>query len=268
MSRSTQAPRPPNPEAVFVPRPLVVYGNDYPTGHAIAPHRHERGQLVYAREGTMTVTVHGHDGDQRWVVPPDRAVWIPAGVDHSIAVSHRVQMRSLYVMTERVPGLPRTCRVAAVTPLLRELIQRAAELPRLYDERGPAGRLVAVLLDELGRLPPVPLDLPQPSEPRLRRVTEALLADPADRRDLVAWAGWCGASPRTLARLFPRETGLSFGAWRQRARLLHALTRLSAGQPVTTVALDVGYDSPSAFIAAFRRQFGTTPRRYLRRSLS
>jgi len=114
----------------------------------------------------------------------------------------------------------------------------------------------------------VPLDLPQPAEPRLRRVTQALLANPGDRRSLAAWARWAGASPRTLARLFLRETGLSFGAWRQRARLLQAVARLATGQAVTTVALDVGYDSPSAFIAAFRRQFGTTPRRYLRRTLS
>jgi len=258
----------PNPEAVFVARPVVVYANDYPSGHAIAPHSHERGQLVYASDGTMTVTVHEDGGDRRWVVPPDRAVWIPAGQRHSIAVSQRVRMRSLYVLAERAAELPASCRVAAVTPLLRELILRAADLPRLYDEAGWQGRLIAVLLDELSRLPPVPLDLPQPAEPRLHRVTQALLADPGDRRSLAAWARWAGASPRTLARLFLRETGLSFGAWRQRARLLQAVARLATGQAVTTVALDVGYDSPSAFIAAFRRQFGTTPRRYLRRTLS
>jgi len=288
MSSTSRAAVLPNPEAVFVPRSVVVYANDYPTGHAIAPHRHERGQLVYACDGTMTVTVHD-DGDrprsdrprsdrpwgdrpwgdrpwsgQRWVVPPDRAVWVPAGVRHSIAVSHRVRMRSLYILPERAPDLPASCRVAAVTPLLRELILRATELPRLYDEAGWPGRLIAVLLDELRRLPSVPLDLPQPTEPRLQRVTEALLADPADGRSLAAWARQAGASPRTLARLFLRETGLSFGAWRQRARLLQAVARLAAGQAVTAVALDVGYDSPSAFIAAFRRTFGTTPRRYLR----
>ncbi len=121
-----------------------------------------------------------------------------------------------------------------------------------------------MILDELRALPSAPLHLPRAQDPRLARVTEALRADPGDARGLDAWARTAGASPRTLARLFVKETGLTFRAWRQRARLLHALVELAARSPVTTVAFEAGYDSPSAFIAAFKREFGTTPARYFR----
>ena len=146
--------------------------------------------------------------------------------------------------------------------LLRELIVRAVAQPRLYDPDGPDGRLMAVILDQLERLAETPLHLPIPGDPRLRRITDALMKDPADGRRLSDWAATAGASSRTLARLFVATTGLTFGAWRQQARLLHAMRLLAHGEPVTTVALEVGYESPSAFVSAFACAFGTTPGRY------
>jgi AraC-like DNA-binding protein len=137
-------------------------------------------------------------------------------------------------------------------------------VPPHYDEAGPDARIMQVILDEIRALPSAPLHLPRARDARLLRVTEALRADPADPRSLAAWGRAAGASPRTLARLFLAETGLGFRAWRQRARLLHALVALAAGEPVTRVAFEAGYDSPSAFIAAFKRAFGTTPARYFR----
>ncbi len=154
--------------------------------------------------------------------------------------------------------------MVTVSILLRALILRAMNIPPLYDEAGPDGRILRVILDELRALPSAPLHLPRARDRRLARVTEALLADPADARGLDAWARAAGASPRTLARLFAKETGLTFRAWRQRARLLHALVELAARKPVTSVAFEAGYDSPSAFIAAFKREFGPTPARYFR----
>ena len=149
----------------------------------------------------------------------------------------------------------------AVQDLIRELLGANPEPMALSDLDGDTAELSDVL-DELRTLPSAPLHLPQPRDPRLRRVTEALRAEPADPRPLPAWARRAGASPRTLARLFLAETGLGFRAWRQRARLLRALVALADNTPVTTVAFDAGYDSPSAFIAAFKRAFGTTPGRY------
>ncbi len=242
------------------PRPVVTLANDYPAGTEIAPHRHARAQLVYATQGVMTVTATAGS----WVVPPERAVWMPPGTEHAVRVNRSISMRSLFIRPDAAPRLPRACRVVTVSPLLRALILRAMSIPPLYDEAGPDGRILRVILDELRALPSAPLHLPRARDQRLARVTEALLADPADARGLDAWARAAGASPRTLARLFAKETGLTFRAWRQRARMLHALVELAVRKPVTSVAFEAGYDSPSAFIAAFKREFGTTPARYFR----
>lgn len=242
-----------------VPRPVAAMAKDFANGHVIAPHSHERAQLIHAIAGVMTVT----SAAGAWAVPPHRALWMPAGVEHTLRMSGAVSMRTLYIRADAAPGLPAACRVIAVSPLLRELILRAADLPVLYDEGGPAGRIMALILDEIRSLPELPLSLPTPADPRLAPICRALLADPADDRPLDAWARAAGASGRTLARLFRTETGLTFGAWRQQARLLEAMARLAAGESVTAVALDLGYDSPSAFGAMFRRALGAPPSRYI-----
>ena len=149
--------------------------------------------------------------------------------------------------------------------LLRELIVRATELPLHYDENGAAGHVVALLLAELRGLQSLPLQLPMPRDARLRVLCQALLDAPADQRPLGVWAKSVNASSRTLARRFQSETGLSFGAWRQQARVLEAMGRLGGGAPVTQVALDLGYDSVSAFSAMFRRAAGASPSRYRNR---
>ncbi len=243
-----------------VPRPVVAVAGDYPPGHWITPHSHARAQLVYASAGVMMVTA----GPGIWLVPPQRALWVPARLEHEIRMRGAVKMRTLYIDTEAVPGLPEACGVVVVSALLRELILLATTLPDDYALNGPDGRLMAVLLDQLKALPTVPLHLPQPRDRRLLRITESLQADPGDARSLEAWAAVAGASARTLARLFLRETGMSFRAWRHQARLLQALVWLAERKAVTSVALDLGYDSPSAFIAAFKRAFGVTPARYFR----
>src|SRR5690606_1733012 len=162
--------------------------------------------------------------------------------------------------------LPGECCVVAVPPLLRQLILRAMEIGLDYAPEGPEARVMAVMLDELRALKPEPLHLPHPRDPRLKRIAEALIADPADGRALADWAKAAAASERTLARLFVKETGMTFGAWRERLRLTAAVARLAEGQPVTAVAFDLGYQSPSAFIAMFRRSLGDTPGRYLKRT--
>jgi len=241
-----------------LPRPVLGVAADWCHGERIPRHRHRRAQLVYAAEGVMTVTT----ADGSWVVPPLRAVWVPGGTDHAIRMAGRVRMRTLYVEPAVRADLPQRCCVIGVSPLLREGILRAVAWPRPYPLGGVEERLVAVLLDEIDPTPVAPLHLPLPADPRLRRVADALLARPDLELGAAGWARLAGASPRTLARLFQRETGMSFGAWRRQLRLLDALERLAAGESVTAVALSLGYAGPSAFIAMFRRQLGTTPGDY------
>ena len=243
-----------------LPRPIVAFARELAPGQTIERHRHRRAQLVYAQSGVLTVTAD----PGVWVIPPQRGVWMPGGMAHSIRASGPVAMRSLYV--EAAPILPKDCRVVNISPLLRELIRQAFLVPPLYDQDGPDGRLMSVLMDQLEQLPVARLHLPAPSDARLKRITAALAKDPADRRGLAQWARTAGASSRTLSRLFVKETGMTFGAWRQQARLLKALEWLAQEMPVTAIALDLGYDSPSAFIAMFRRSLGVPPGRYFRRS--
>ena len=242
-------------------RPVVGYARSYDATVEIEPHSHDHAQLLYASSGLMRVETE----DGFWVVPPQRAVWIPARMAHRVAMAGAVEMRSLYLL-EGLPGLPQDCRVIAVSPLLRELIGAFIAGPTDYGPSEPQARLVAVILDQLRAAELAALHLPIPEAPRLRRLVEALLADPSDNRSLDDWARVAGASARTLARLFEAETGMGFRAWRRQVRLHEALARLADGEPVTTVAFAVGYDSPSAFIAMFRQALGASPQRYLGRA--
>lgn len=242
-------------------QPVVTVSHDTPGEHRFPLHRHFRAQLVYASAGVMMVT----SSEGAWVVPPQQAVWVPAGVDHEVYSSGPLSMRSLYVHPEACAGLPEECCVMAVEPFLRELIVKVAELAQREQVPGSYDRLVGVVLDELRELRAAPLHLPLPRDPRLKAVTDSLMASPGDNRDLGDWGRRAGASGRTLARLFRRETGMTFAGWRRRMRLLAAVSRLGAGESVTAVAYDLGYHSPSAFVAMFRRSLGTSPGRYLRR---
>ena len=244
------------------PRAIAAMPKDFAAGFRIDPHSHERAQLIHATAGTMRVAAAG----SMWIVPPQRALWMPAGVVHGIVMLGDVTMRTLYLRDDAAAGMPRSCRVLPVSPLLRELIVRATELPLQYDEDGPAGHVIALIMAELHGLQSLPLQLPMPQEPRLKSLCLALLANPGDQRTLGDWARTVHASERTVARLFQSQTGLSFGAWRQQARLLEAMGRLGSGAPVTQVALDLGYDSVSAFSAMFRRAAGASPSAYRQRA--
>lgn len=245
-----------------VPRAVAAMPKDFPRGFVIAPHRHERAQLIFATAGTMRVATPG----AVWLVPPLRALWMPAGTQHAIEILEGLSMRTLYLREDAAAAMPAACRVLQVSGLLRELIVRATELPLHYEERGPAGHLVALLLAELHASPALDLHLPMPQAPRLAALCRHLLDRPGDRRTLAQWAAASASSERTLARLFQRETGLSFAAWRQQARVLEAMGRLGRGASVTAVALDLGYDSVSAFSAMFKRAAGASPSGYRPRS--
>lgn len=240
-------------------RPILTMS--YRLGPGRTPsHRHSRAHLFYCAEGVFRIVRE----EAAWMVPPSQAVWIPSHVEHCVHATQPVALLSLFVDASATAGLPKDCRVVHISPLLRELIFRAIEVGNEYDSAGPAARLMRVILDELHALKPAPLSLPLASDKRVRQLCEALLANPADERSLDAWAPRVGASARTLARLFVSETGSTFAEWRRQVRLLEAIDRLGKGQAVTRVALDLGYESPSAFIAMFRRTLGASPGKYFR----
>jgi AraC-like DNA-binding protein len=238
-----------------VPRPVTALANSYPAGHAIAPHRHPRGQLLHGLHGVMAVRT----ANSVWTVPASHALWMPPGTEHSVHMDVRVEMRSLYFDVRRVRGTPKECRVLFVTPLLRELIVRAMEIPPLYDERGRDGRIMKLIVDEIAMLRPEPLGLRMPNDARLARLCELLLTRLSETVPLKDLGAQVGLSERSVIRLFPRETGLTFGRWQQQARLQRAFALFDEGRSVTQVALELGYAGPGAFTKMFRRTIGDTP---------
>ncbi|WP_038366850.1 helix-turn-helix transcriptional regulator [Bosea sp. UNC402CLCol] len=235
-----------------VPRAVAVLPKSYAAGAATGWHSHPRAQLLYATSGLTLVTAE----DGTWILPPQHALWIPPRLFHDVRMHGRVSMCSAYVTPEAVGILPKGCRVLEVTPLLASALVALAAEPMLYDEGGRGGHLAALILDEIGRAPETPLTLPLPRDPRLRRVCEALLKDPASALDIDAWAERAGASRRTLTRGFRAETGMSFGDWRARLRVVRALALATDGCPPHQIARAVGYADLRALRTAARRILG------------
>lgn len=243
------------------PRDVIATGNEYPSHYVLPAHSHRRGQLLYASTGVLTtITSEGS-----WVVPPRRALWIPPGVSHEVHMGGPVSTRSVYVTPEaaHAAGLPERCQVIAVSPLLHELLLEAVDLPAEYELDSRDGRVMALLLDEIRRMPALPLNTPLPHDKRLAALCRELLDQPSQEMKIDDMARYAGMSRRHFTRTFREETGMSFTAWRQQACLLAALTRLGNGDAITQVAMDLGYGNPSAFTAAFRRVLGVAPSRYL-----
>lgn len=240
--------------------PIRPLARDYPAGRRVARHRHRRGQLVYAASGVMRVTTRAGI----WIVPPQRAVWVPARMPHEIQMHGAVAMRTLYLDHRAGAALGRQCKVLVVSGLVRELVLGLMHEPLL--RRGDRGSLMTrLLLRELRAADQVPLHLPAPADPRLQRVCALLLEGRPRGRTLGRLARQSGASTRTLARLFQRELKTTFVRWRQQADLARALSQLAGGASVKTAAQHSGYQSASAFTAMFRRALGVTPTCYLQR---
>jgi AraC-like DNA-binding protein len=239
---------------------ITTLAHDYPAGCVIPLHFHDRDQLVYASRGVMTVRT----GDGTWVVPTHRAVWIPAAVPHTITMSGTVAMRTLYLKPRLARTLPRGCCVVQVSALLKELILHACTLGALDKAIPGQAHLIHVIVNQLEAIRVVPLQLPNPSDPRALRVAKALLDDPSDRRTLTGLCKAAGASKRTVERLFQEDIGMTFGKWRQQLRLMQAMRLLAEGAKVTYAALESGYSTPSAFISMFKKTLGTTPTSYFK----
>jgi len=237
---------------------LVARAGVERTSRVTPPHRHPEGQLFGATRGVLTV---GTD-DGLWVVPASHAVWMPPHQRHSLRSHGPFDGCSVYVAEAACASLPGATCAIRCSGLLREAIARAATWTGRADD-APRRRIAGVILDELRAAPPEPLGLPLPSDARLMKIARALLDDLSDPRGLEDWAAHGALSARTLSRRFLDETGCTFADWRQRARLMRAIELLATGTPVTTIALSLGYDNVSAFIAMFRRAHGVTPARFL-----
>jgi AraC-like DNA-binding protein len=225
------------------------------------PHKHGKGQLVCVSEGVLRVETETGS----WVVLPQRGLWVPPNLVHRGQARRGFALCTLYVDAHHVKALPKRCCTITITPLVRELLLQCAQFGWHVPSSAPRMRLMSVLIDQIAALPHAPLHLPEPKDRRVRAIAAALRADPASNDTLDQWASRVGASSRTLARLFVKETGLTFALWRQQLRLLVALEALAHGQSVAAAALDAGYQDTSAFISMFRRAFGMTPGRYFDR---
>jgi AraC-like DNA-binding protein len=251
-------PRPPDDIHIpfqRTPMPVAALAADYPHGTFVASHRHRRAQLLYAVEGVMLIEAQ----TGRWVVPPTRAVWLDAGLDHTVRMSGNVRMRTVFVEPGTVDHLPGSSCVVEVHPLLRELILAAVDVPFDYARGSRHELLMQLLLAELAAIPRLPLYLAWPVDTKLRTICDAIMASPDQRHAVADWAEVLGIAEKTLHRMFHRETGMTFGRWRQHARLFMALEQLAHREKIVNVALEHGYTSQSAFAAMFKRHFGVAP---------
>ena len=244
-----------------VARPVVTYGiaSEKIGSIELDMHCHAKSQIMLVQRGALSCRVEGG----LWIVPPRSAVWIPGGALHAIKATGVLEGYSAFVAAGIDAGLPQRCCTVAVTPLLRELLFRAASLPLFYDEGGANSRLMAVLLDEIATAEVENLHLPMPVDARLRTLVDLMMAAPAKRDSLAGWAKRAGLSARTLERLIIRETGMSFGRWRQQLGVMLAVQWLAGGASIQQVAADLGYESVPSFVTMFRKTLGTSPGRYM-----
>jgi AraC-like DNA-binding protein/quercetin dioxygenase-like cupin family protein len=248
------------PDVDSIPRPVcAMRASMVSKGWEQEKHQHRKAQLIYSVRGMLNCEIE----EGVWIVPPHCAVWIPGNLPHSARGSGDTECYCLFVEPDAAPGLPNTCCTISVEPLMRELLLKVVSFPPLYLADGREGRLIATLLDELSCAPVEDLHLPMPRDKRLRQLAEMLLADPTDKRSLGEWAHRIGMSERSMSRLLLQEIGMSFGRWRRQLHVILALQRLTKGDSVQTVALELGYENASGFVTMFRKALGKPPGRYL-----
>ncbi len=246
----------------FESRPLVPFAHDYAHGASEPWHSHNCAQLLHTLSGVVHVqTEHGS-----WIVPPSRGVWLPAGTRHCLRVTGNVAARTLFIDPFARADLPSVCQVVQISPLLRELIVASVLLPASYSPYSRDERIYELILDEIRVMTVLPFNLPEPQSPTLLSLCRQIQAELGKPWTTEQAAALINVSERTLLRHFKQHTGLAFSEWVRRARLMEALNRLAQGQSVLRVALDLGYESHSAFSAMFRRILGASPSDYFLKS--
>ena len=245
-----------SPRGLGAPKPLLVRIQSLPAKSYFPEHSHAWNQLVYAIAGALTVDAEG----KRVVISPEQAVWLPTGTRHSVGSFIGAEFRSLWIADNARRGVTSRTTLIPVSQLLRALIVEAASLKS--EDRGYAGRVTILILDQLRRAKPISGALPWPTHPALLKLCENLYADPADANANDYWAHEIGMSARTLTRRFESEVGMSLRSWRQHLRLFRAMELLASDLPITEIALRLGYASASAFIFMFRSEMGVSPLQY------
>jgi AraC-like DNA-binding protein len=242
-----------------VPRPVSAMAKWYPAEYAGYMHSHARAQLLYAVSGTMKLT---HDLGC-WIIPPKRAVWLPAGHLHQTSAIGALEMRTLYIREDACPAAaPTSPRMLGVSSLLHELILRAVKVPIEYDEAGQDARILTALLGEIDWTQIDPVNLPALQDGRLQQMEQMLLREPANRSTLEEWADYLAISPRTLTRMLHREIGLSFQVWKDHVRTFAAIPMLADAVPLAEVADALGFETAWSFTAMFKRVTGKAPSQY------
>jgi AraC-like DNA-binding protein len=255
---------PPYGDIVDATRPILSFEWQADGPHRAAAHRHPRAHIIHPASGALWAM----SPEGTWLVPAGQALWIPPHIHHEVYSHGPVTARMIFVDPAFADRLPSRCGTVSVSPLLAELLLRAVAYGNDYPPDGPASRLAQVMLDELASMEVSPLLLPISKDPRLARVMNRIIDDPGSRLGLADLSRGVGASPRTLARLFTEETGMTFSQWRTRVRLVESIERLGRGASVTRVASDLGYRSTSSFVFMFRSNLGTTPGGFRPRSRS
>jgi AraC-like DNA-binding protein len=231
----------------------------YPSAYVGYAHHHHRAQFLYAESGSMRLTMDVGC----WIIPPKRAVWIPAGYVHQTGSIGPLEMRTLFIAdTEDLAEVPSSPRMLRVSALLHELVLRVVDMPHEYNEGSQEGRVVRTLLGEIDWTPIHPVSLPSLRDKRLRRMEQELLKNPAEPNTLEQWATELSMSPRTLTRLFRKEIDLSFQSWRDQLRTFLAIPMLTEGRPLAEIADALGYQTAWAFTAMFKRVTGKLPSQY------
>lgn len=221
-------------------------------------HMHRKGQLILTLHGGVTCLAP----DAYWMVPANCAAWIPAGVSHSNKVTSNAEVLFLYLEPD-IPGMPQECCTLQISTMLREMMKHFERFTQDYGRSGHIVRFAEVMLYELTQMPVERLNLPISDNPKIRLLADSLMSHPGERRSLESWASRLAMSKRTFERFVLRETGMTFGRWRQQLQLLVAIRLLVTGVSVQNIAYELGYDSVTAFITMFKKMLGTTPGRYL-----
>ena len=239
---------------------VLLHSAENPHGYVVPPHSHRRAQFLCVFAGVVLIATDRG----RWMIPPGHALLIPRGLEHSVEMISDVALRSVYVFSEQGLAASPEPKVLEVTALARHLIEEAVRRKPLDDDPRRADLVMALLMDEIGRLGERPLGLPFPAHPRLAALCRAFVDGPAADAKIDDWANRLAMSRRSFTRLFREETGVSFSTWRQQAAIFACLPKLAAGHPVTQVALEAGYDSVPAFTTMFKRMLGSAPKAYFR----
>lgn len=249
------------PESVEnLTQPVVVIGLGMVTEQWELPfHSHQKAELLFADTGLITLETE----QDLWVVPPQGAVWIPGGLVHRAKCSGNPRGFVVFIDTKVVEGLPGTCCCISVSPFLRALLERTAELPIEDKQEERAKRLIAVLLDEIIASPQEWLNLPMPTDARLLKLANMMLESPAERLTLVQWARRINMSERNMSRLFVMETGLSINRWRRQMHVIKSFPLLAQEYTIQSIADQLGYESSGAFTTMFRKSTGTSPKRFM-----